>query len=503
MDINIRVDTITTSIDELPSEMINELFKNLPPKDLIACSLVNKHWHSIYAAFKLHRLVVDVSEVIFRWYDSNRTIRDEERCAPEIIHRLAEKPLLTNLKYLALAGSFAFDLNKLNWFQQLEHLEIKIEEETSRCKVHLNLPRLQVLALYWWYDRRSVSIDCPLLSTLLYYDREDGTNQLEVKHPERIRKLETMWLGSKLAPFKNVQCLMTQEFEAINKTTLLVLSALQELQFTLDIECVFRLFFSGIGAVSRLKRTLAEFLDETRKLRGNDFRFRFAGLQVTKMNLDQIDLGVQGDRRYQTERKEYIYMKNYHLIEPGALDIVYNVDYTRLLSHVNGDFPRCFFQKFTGIGWVEATGNVQDADHFLWFLKSLRSLKSLELANTGLGQEFYDQLPASTCSLSDLYLKDELVELNFDFIPKLSSLSDLDIDQLSLKSLSSLVRSSGGLQNGEFYVQFKEERFTILKKRGSPKWQVEQNDQLLFETENPEEIVNFFDADTLDSDDQR
>ena len=129
----------------------------------------------------------------------------------------------------------------------------------------------------------------------------------------------------------------------------------------------------GAGTVDRVKRTLSEFLNETKKLRGGDFRFTFAGFQLTKTMLDQIDFGVQIDESTGRERvsTEYVYMKNYHLIEPGALQFVRSVNYNRLLNHVTGEFPR-FSQKFTGIKDVWATAKVKDADHFLLFLKSLR-----------------------------------------------------------------------------------------------------------------------------------
>ena len=87
----------TTSIEDLPSEMISKLFYHLPPKDLAACSMVNKRWQSIYAAFKLHRLVAnsyhDFDRVLSSWWDSNETIREAERCEIKIFFRMVDKPL--------------------------------------------------------------------------------------------------------------------------------------------------------------------------------------------------------------------------------------------------------------------------------------------------------------------------------------------------------------------------------------------------------------------------
>ena len=196
----------TTCIEDLPPEMIRELFKNMDTEDLIACSMVNKRWHSIYAAFKLHRLVVfDYDpdfELVKWWYDSNRLIRETQRCSQTVFNRLAEKPLLSNLKQLAVCGyKFEFDLNKLNRFRHLVHLEI---DTPLAGKVHLSLPRLKVLVIHYINGYCALSIDCPQLSTLYYYEYED-VNLLEMKHPETIRRLETNLVGSKLAPFKGVE----------------------------------------------------------------------------------------------------------------------------------------------------------------------------------------------------------------------------------------------------------------------------------------------------------
>ena len=247
-----------------------------------------------------------------------------------------------------------------------------------------------------------------------------------------------------------------------------------------------------------MKRTLSEFLGEAKKLRGSDFKFTFAGLQLTNMNVDQIDFGVQIDEYgHNSVCNEYMYMKNYHLIEPGALQFVEVVNYTHLLSHVTGEFPRCFSQKFTGIEMVWATAEVPDAGHLLWFLKSMKSVRTLALEKTGLSQEFYDQLPASARSLTSLDLKEghweNELQLDFDFIRRLPGLSCLDIDPPpGPKSLSSLVRSLGRLEKSCVSVQLRgEPHFEIRKGRGLAELSIIKFNDLLFMSKNPDEIVSF------------
>ena len=489
-----------TCIDDLPPEMIHELFGYLHLKDLAACSMVNKRWCSIYAVFKLHSLVVSdfasTTRDLLDWYDSNRRIEEAEKYSWSMFCRLAAKPLLSNLKQLALSGCYnlKFDLNELNcWFSQLLHLEIDIP--FFGVKVHLNLPKLRVLAIHKWDNCCHLLIDCPLLSTLLY---QGDANLLDVKHPETIRKLETNLAGSELDPFKNVECLLTRSFEAISQATLLSLSRLRELRYNKGIErLVVDEFRNVFGRVDRMKRTLSEFMDEAKKLKGRDFRFTFAGLQLTNVNVDHIDFGVHINRWNGREEvcNEYVYMKYYHLIEPGALQFIKSVDYTLLLRHVTGEFPHCFFQKFTGIDQVIATAEVPDTNHLLWFLKSLRSLRSLYLADTGLGQEFCDQLPEFARSLVSLNLTGKPSEnelwLNFDFLGKLSDLSNFEIRPLSLESANSLVLSSDGLASCTFYVKMKSRLVRIQKGMSSTEWAILKGFQALLMTNNRDEIINF------------
>ena len=496
--------TKQTSIEELPPELINELFEYLHPKDLAACSLVNKRWYSIHAAFKLHRLLVidlfddDNRSDFSRWYDTTRPIQETDQCRLATFRRLAEKPLLSHLKHLAIyVNKLEFDLNELNRFQHLVHLEIKIVD-LGEVRVDLKLPKLRVLVSFGPKRHCVLSIDCPTLSTLVYRGQ---TNLLDVKHPETIRKLDMNCSSMTLAAFKNVECLVTREFEAINKATLLSLPRLREVRYTERIESFFSRKLRNDVTIDQLKQTLSRFVKEAKKLRGNDFQFNFCAFQLTKVDVNQIDFSVefQNARSGWTTVKERVYMKNYHLIEPGALDFVKHVDYTLLLYYATKEFPRCFSQKFTDVHSVNAVGLIKDPDHLLWFLKSLRSLKCLALFNTQLSQEFYDQLPASAPSLVTFYLSDKHPEnelqLNFDFIGQFSRLF-LTIVQppLSFESATSLVRWLGKLAHGCFDVRAEGRSLRVEKKEriGHKIWAVKAPDQVLFETVSSEEMVNFF-----------
>ena len=503
------------TIDDFPAEMISELFKYLRLKDLVTCSMVNKRWHSIYSSFRVNSLVAigDIDYEIIKWYP-NLEIEGKERCylKSERFNQLAKQPLLSNLKRLALCDYLpSFDLNELNRFKQLVHLQINVHRLNE--EVHLIFPKLRVLVLTYQYDHSILSVDCPELS-LLAYRREYFTPDLfDVKHPETVRILDTDAFGPNLSRFKNVDCLITQQFKAVCKDTLLSLPRLNELRYNAGVSD--HLWdFMEIGTIDRMKRTLREFLEDARTIRGPDFRFKFAGFKLNELELVDIDFGVQiieGSEDADEEDEEggemvsneCVYMRNYRLLDADdTLDFVRYVNYSMLVENAVGEFPVCFSEKFTGIEHVRVSKHVEDESHLLGFLRSLRLLRSLDIDSSvcrRLSQEFYDHLPASTHYLTQLifYGQDwEELQLNFDFIANFPHLLHLRIHGVvSFESISPLVKHLAKLRSGSFTVVLKK-RFSIWKFKSSNEFQIRDFNYAGFETilstEHPDEIVNFF-----------
>ena len=391
--------------------MIHELFKQLNAKELVVCSMVNKRWHSIYSAFKLKRLVV-VSKhkcETRRWYNlpciPGQIIEDKELCRQNVFFGLANMPLLLNLKYLVLCLRFFGRVEEIsNQFKQLEHLEINV---VFLGMGSLKLPKLKVLAIYCYNNFSSLSVDCPILSSLLYFGEPVEKDLLNLKHPETIKMLETHMLGPKLTRFSQVECLVITEFQMLSKATILSLPKLRELHCKASIGGLFWQFYNEIGTLTRVKQTLREFTDDVKLYRASGFKFKFAGLSVTTANVDKIDFGMQVIQRNGREFEEvsdtYIYMKNYQLIDPDTtLDFISCIDYVNLMSHMTAEVPSCFFKKFTDIENVDAIGVIQDENHFLNFLKSLSLLRYLHLNGTQLSQQFFDRLPDCANSLTQI-----------------------------------------------------------------------------------------------------
>ena len=509
---------LITTIDDLPPEMINELFKHLPLKDLVACSLVNKRWHSIYAAFKRHRIVATLYDPdLGRWKYPAKQILDSELCSQHSLYCLVDPEInphckmLSNLKHLALwCWGNHFYPELLKSFKHLVHLEIGPDYLSSfrgkNEKVRLKFPKLEVLVFHSskilndYNDFCPISIDCPKLHTLAYGEQQ-SKSLLSVKHPKRIRVLETNMFGPKLTPF-NVHCLVTRELNVISKATLLSLPVLKELHFNLGIRELFWNSQEKIGTLDRVKRALNLFLDGVDALRGPEFKFTFAGFRLTKTTLDEI-----GDFEMQVVVNEYghdyervfnedIYMKNYHLIEPDALEFINELYYNLLRSVEPGELPDSFFDKFAWVETVHAREAVEDARHLRWFLKSLRSLKKLDLRDSQLGQEFYDQLPTFVGSLTELTTKARVggLQLNFEFIRELPRLNWLDVyDCSSFPSLITLVTLLSELKNVKHTLnfEFEEQAISVCKWYRSGDWEVSENEQMELQTEDLSELIDY------------
>ena len=474
----------SSTIDDLPVEMICELFKRLHPKDLIVCSMVSKRWHSIYSHFKLDRLVVMDN---LHLYLSNkcfpdRRVENQELCDQKLFGRLMGNTLLSNVKCLAVCGfSFEYDLNRLNQFRHLLHLEINLS--LVKINVSLTFSYLKFLAFHQFSKCCLLSIDCPQLSTLIC--RGDYGGLLRMKHPKTIRHLEIgHLLDAEL--FEGVECLVTNELKVITGETVKRLPKLKEMRYDRSVDSA----LDWYGFPEQIRRTIREFLVDARSLRGADFKFRFCGLQLAA-TLAEIDLNV---RTGESLCNESVYANNYYLIEPAAtMDFLDTVDYNRLMRCAS---EKSLAEKFPSISWVQVNGAVQDASHLLKFLKSLQFLSRLHLVSPRLSQTFYIELPSSASSLIDLYLcehQDRVLCMSFEFVSQLPRLSRLQIgDDLSLESTISLVRSFGQTAEGSLSFGLQGKRFAILKSKIFQVKKLFGDGRTLLWTEDPDKMIHFF-----------
>ena len=172
---------------------------------------------------------------------------------------------------------------------------------------------------------------------------------------------------------------MTDTLQAISKATLLHLPKLKELHYQKCFLPTFMKFgYSDfrISSLETIKRTLSEFMDAVRMFGTSEFKFTFAGFQLTsKAKVDGFHFGVQLNETCLCVDDEYAHMKNYHLIDPDAMNFLDAIDYTLLVSYANEEIPSCFAKKFTGLEKVYVTGPRRKASSLL--LKVTRLFENL------------------------------------------------------------------------------------------------------------------------------
>lgn len=323
----------------------------------------------------------------------------------------------------------------------LKHLEIIrwfVKEQ-----IKLSLPKLKILAFHQpekgflglSCTYSVLTIDCPMLSVLAFpKEGYQNENLLDIKRPDTIKKLQTSMFGQELAPFKNVEHLVTNKLKVLNTSTLRLLPKLQELHYSVSIQKaihVFKFRGSRFEKVIQMKRKLKEFIKGAKKTRAN-FQFSFCGFPLDKMNVDEIDFGFQFQDERAKASNEYVYASNFHLLVPTKLDFIADINYT-LLASLDGVPERVWKslpEKFTHIHVVRTDCKIEDQNHFLRFLKSLRCLQKLYLFSSQLSQEFYEKLPESAYFLNQLEMGDSYQNrnpLNFDFIENFSHLTQLSI----------------------------------------------------------------------------
>lgn len=450
-----------TTINHLPPEMLCAVFSSLSPRDLLEKKSVCKLWNEMISLMKIERLSVDADLVEKeRWYHSNRPGSESELCHPNLFVTHHKKPAFSKLKYLKLYNRLwigklkGFDLNELNTFKQLVHLELFYYRGEE---LHLNLPNLQVLYLSWPTNHCSVEIDCPNLRVL--GNRENAeTNSLLVHHPDTVRVLDTAKPSSQLTEFQNLECLRYRHFDIrfFDTSILLNFKKLKKIHYDFELE-----YFNGdLDEVEDdfedTLQALRSFMQKRRTLGRSHLTVYFSGLRLDREDLSDIDFALDVHNRPKFILNERLYMKNYDRLrnEMGFID---KVNYNQLLCSTQV-LPGDYFRRFFNLISVTATCPLNE-QHFLEFLTNIERLIRLKLYDSNLSQGFFNSLPAF-CSLVqfDLLKSDREngssedsgeheIQLNFNFVSKFEKMAIIQVDyELSRTSLRTFIVSFRNLR---------------------------------------------------------
>ena len=435
----------TASIDDLPPEMLSELFKHLNLKHLAVCSMVCKLWNQLISRHKVTRLVVVPRGLKKeRWWHVSRPVDEYlEVCPLRMFATLLCRPILSSLKHLRINvyhGLAQLEPNDLNLFRQLIHLEVDYPIVRPNTEINWILPNLEILKVRL-YEHDRISIDCPKLK-VFSSDCRPGVS-IDVKWPETISTLCAALYGSQLTKFKNIETYKcTAELQFVNDALIEQLPRLKMLEVCGDPQ---DLYFT-LQTVDGVREFLKRLLSDRRKVLRSDLKLFFAGIEIVdealvdRLDLQALDVGVGNSTRLSNE---HLYFGDYPADQrPNLLDeleFVQKANYTRLMSLMN-ELPPDYFMRFYHVRCISTSGDIQRPEHFATFIKRLEFVEHLELLYPSLQQEWYDRLP-SICSLRSITLyESEAIELSFDFLGRFEPFIEmLDVDrELSLNSASSL-----------------------------------------------------------------
>lgn len=288
------------TIADLPGEIICEILKHLPPKELIEKALVCKLWNELIASgIRLKRLTVDsctCNSCKSKWLNSSRRIHLlREFCHENLFILLLHRPILSNLKYCSVELSDTlqgFKPNDINAFSQLIHFEIEYWAEKPMDSVHWTLPNLETLKLSFFRGQKSfriqVTVDCPKLKNLA--GSFPKYNTLNIKSPQTVTTLALNFKGLDLTKFKNVEVyrISTEYLKNVDDALLKKLPNLQ----TLDLYGYINGFDFGLdGDNVEIKPLLKRLLDYKRKAMRSDSSLFVAGIHLkNERSVDDLDL---------------------------------------------------------------------------------------------------------------------------------------------------------------------------------------------------------------------
>lgn len=499
------------TFDDLPPEMVCTVLRQLSLGELTADKRVCKRWNELISSgIKVSRLFVDKKRkrpsTGRKWYsnETNETVNEDlELCHPNLFALQCQTAILSRLKCLCINCELPhFDLNQLNSFDELRHLEIN----HLAGSFNLKLLNLEVLSFSWINVEARLYLECPNLQCL-HYDEDSSVDLLEIRYPESVRTLNGSFHSNflaRLSKFTNVEHLKSRSHLVLSEAVLLSLPKLKVLSYT---DSVCKLLYSDGFALpqfgDQVKRILRTFLAKKRQLRRFDLKVVLADIVLTEEVVERMDLSVINYSRIsQFDSKmvsnEHLYLSCYDDLDEGRTELFRDLHYD-LLMEVVSEIPPDFFQRFPSISYlISGRRPIQDPQHLGWLVNNLNGLRVLKLhSNNGnLTQEFYDELAVPSLNSFELEETGKQVELDFGFIANFKHLTIFSINQdLRLFSVVSLICSlehleqldSGGFKftNGKW--------FKIKRQASSGKYDLYEDFQKL-RINNAElgKIVNYF-----------
>ena len=483
--------TKTAKMDKLPSDIYGTIFDNLHLIDLARLKQVCKKLRSIVQNYRIRELVISPADVSLDIltsadggeYQNSCIIKPQnlKRTMPYRIYVSSLKNSLFDpkpffhrsvwglivefsaydillrspqfnvqfLKSLTCPCSDSSDsfrylaLNEVNKFVLLERLEITLRNPENFDHGKLSLPNLRTLLLVMdKYNHFKMEVEAPkcegfhLRSTL---DRLTEKQNLRVQfgNPLSVKYLSLYDYHESSHVFKNIEFL----------------------QVVLRANFIDEQSFAAFPHLKTLKIIEHNSLKGLRQLfwlsRRRNVKLVFHGIPLVDGN--ELDSFEESDFENPSffHKASYKYLSgllvNYDRLEED-LNFLKRINFSekaaRLLEADAGRFLRIFNNLYFIISKIK----IGKSKLFLRFLTSCKSLRNLQIINSGMGQQCFEEL-ANIKTLSELHIEeDDKIDLSFIFkLPILWSLvTNHDIDLKGEIKLDKLDCLQIGVIKGEF-----------------------------------------------------
>ena len=436
--------------DKLPDEILEMTLKKLNLTDLGRCRRVSRRFKAICEIVRIEELITcpETNQPKSRWFYTNKSIDYSEsvKLSTEIDEYWLLFGLRSTLKYIhfyADVNGLDFDFSLLNSFTKLELLDVN-----SRIAGHHQVfspPNLRIFKFnYLDRDRGDFFIECPKLEVLSI----SSLYLTSFHQPETLRHLEIETYEYDIESFINLEILVLNNIDRLNRNVLTVFRNLKQLRL-----------LQGSGMSSddwdRFKSKLNYIFEQKIILKRHDLVIFWADVRLE--NPDKIE-------EYDFKQQNYLQfmISNYNLLNCDITKFQL-IDYTNLMNSTK-QIPDDFASKFIQIESIHTSSKVNDQNQFSAFLKNLQYLTHLDLTNSSLDSSFYNSLPDILAGqLTDLTINEtDDLKLNFNFVLKFKFLQYFETNQRFKNSFDLAIKCFRELKYLTFFkFKFGENRILI------------------------------------------
>ena len=459
------------NITDLPIELYQLILDFLSVPDLLALRLANKFFFEVVKEFRVKELCFQKgyaylpknygqrgqytfkSHTAINYLDGDRPMN---LISSKNLH-LLKKPFfnIKRLKKLEIClnpqnQSCGIGDAHINFLIHLEELRIVLRNlwDLEDFTWRLVLPKLKVFELVKssFLNCGRINVDAPLLHSLkmMRFEKESAVN---LDHPSSVKSLHSLWIYPKLGPFENLEEWTIYLYD--NHIDFKTLERKNQLDF------IFGSDFRANGEFSAFKKLrtlrvmggfasaldLNQFYTLVRNQlisKGNHFQFIFNGLRLTggqefgDLDLRKLRLRIGNDlhTEKQNQLNESI-MQNFEKTEDNlrfitSIEIGQNFGSWFEKENEPSIPIDLLLSRFTSLRKIEVTSEIECPNRFAQFVAGCKNLGELHLEDSQLPQQFFDQLP-SISSLYDLEIDDlpDREPLNFRFVSRMFGLRRL------------------------------------------------------------------------------